>query len=222
MKNFKLSPSILDAKKFSLKKRLKFLASQGVEYIHFDVMDGKFVEKKTFDYKYLKKFSKFNFKKDVHLMIENPLEVVEKYAEYGADIITVHYESFANDEDVIKCLNLIKKCGVKAGLSIKPDTNYNILQRFFPYADLVLVMSVEPGKGGQAFIGKSYLKISRIRQMIVESHASCEIEVDGGINNLNIRKVVDSGATMVVVGSYLFKAEDFEENYFELCPGKNI
>lgn len=217
-----VSPSILNASKFKLKKQMKKLTEKGVEYFHFDVMDGKFVKNKTFNEKFLLKFKKMPIKKDVHLMIEHPELVAEKYIKNGADILTVHYEAFGNVEDCKKCLVLIRKLGAQAGLSIKPQTSFDVLKELIPYLDLILVMSVEPGEGGQPFIENTYLKISRIKQLIIQKHGLVKIEVDGGINDKNIGKVVKSGADMVVVGSFLFKAKNIQENYDLLWNGLNI
>ena len=218
-----ISPSILGAKWWELRRKLKILKALGATYIHFDVMNGTFVPEKSFNEKKIKQVSRFiKSVYDVHLMIDVDEDIIKKYAKSGADIITIHYEAFNNEEKLLSCLKEIRNNGCKAGISIKPITKLSVLEKFLPYIDLVLIMSVEPGKGGQKFMESTYSKIARAKQKIVESHYDIKIEVDGGINDTNAKKIIESGADILVVGSYLFKAKNIEENMAKLCSGLHI
>jgi ribulose-phosphate 3-epimerase len=218
-----IAPSILNAKWWKLRKQLKILESEGAKYLHFDVMDGEFVPNKSFDDRKLRHVSRYTkMVNDVHLMVVNPENVIGKYVLAGADIITIHYEAFNNVDYLIKCLKLIREKDCKAGISIKPKTDINVLVPLLPYVDQILIMSVEPGLGGQKFIENSYSRIARLRQKVVESHFDIKIEVDGGINDTNALKVIESGADIIVVGSYLFGAEDIRANMEKLCLGMDI
>lgn len=218
-----IAASILGVSNLFLVNKLRKLEKYGVKYLHFDVMDGKFVPNTSFDDKKLKKLAhKTKMVKDVHLMIENPSDYIKKYAAAGADIITVHYEAFDDEEHLINCLKLIRSLSCKAGVSIKPNTKADVLNKLFPYLDLVLVMSVEPGFGGQKFIDSSLIKIVKLRQKIVESRYDIKIEVDGGINSSNAVDIIGAGADIIVAGSAIFKNNELEENVKTLCNGLDI
>ena len=208
MRKIYLSPSILTCPKEKVAEQLKIVSSEA-DYLHFDVMDGIFVPKMTFDYEYLKYVSKFHsLLNDVHLMVVNPIDMVEQYAKNGADIITFHYEAYDNREDILKCIERIHDNGCKAGISIKPLTSEEDIFDILQYVDLVLVMSVEPGKGGQKFLDGSAEKIAKLRKYIDDNNLKTLIEVDGGINEETFKLVAKAGVDIVVAGSYIFDSID--------------
>ncbi len=180
-----------------------------IDYIHCDVMDGNFVKSTTFDYNTIKQIKKItNRPLDVHLMISQPQKVYKKYIRAGANILTVHYESFSSGEEVLKILKKIKRQNTFVGLSFKPTTNVDEILPFLCFIDVLLVMSVEPGKSGQEFIENTYDKIKQIQNFIREYKINCIIEVDGGVNDSNIHSLKSLGVGMVVVGNYLFSSKD--------------
>lgn len=199
----KLSPSILAADFSCLGEEIAKI--KNADYVHIDVMDGHFVPNITFGpgvVKCIRKTTDLVF--DVHLMIENAEKYVDAFLDAGADIITVHYES-TMDYQYIK--NAVKSKGKKLGISIKPKTDVSVLKDYINDVDMILVMSVEPGFGGQKFMEDSLDKISQIRKM----DNSIDIEVDGGIGLDNVKKVVDAGANVIVAGSSVFGADDIEK-----------
>lgn len=174
-------------------------------WIHFDVMDGNFVENKTFKYEVVREVNQYcNFFKDVHLMTYNPREFIQQYKEVGSDQITFHYES-VNEDEIIPLIEEIKSLGMKVGMSIKPSTEVDKIEKYLSLLDLVLVMSVEPGKGGQKFMDASLNKISWLANHKENNHYL--ISVDGGINNGTSKLVKEAGADIIVVGTYLTKEE---------------
>lgn len=218
--NLYIAPSILNADFNNIERDLSLLENLGVKYLHFDVMDGKFVPNTSFNEEVLIDIKKIsNLFMDVHLMIENPHLEYLKYINAGASMITFHYESYSNDEDVLKLIHKIKEKNIKVGISIKPNTDYNVLIPFLDMIDNILIMSVEPGFGGQKFIENSLNKISSLKKEIDKRGLKATIEVDGGINDSNLKKVYEAGASIVVVGSYLFKAKDISEAYNNLWIG---
>ena len=189
----------------------------GMKWIHFDVMDGHFVKNVSFGSLFLKRVCKdLDLIKDVHIMIENPLENVEKFAKVGADYLTFHYEACKNDAEVFEVIDKIHECGMKAGLSIKPNTAVAKVFPFLHSLDLVLIMSVEPGLGGQKFIDLSLTKISLLKSKIDEERVDVLISVDGGINDITGKECLTVGADVLVVGQYLFGHDDFQERYQRL------
>ena len=174
-------------------------------WIHFDVMDGNFVENKTFKYEVVREVNQYcDFFKDVHLMTYNPREFIQQYKEAGSDQITFHYES-VNEDEIIPLIEEIKSLGMKVGMSIKPSTEVDKIEKYLSLLDLVLVMSVEPGKGGQKFMDASLNKISWLANHKENNHYL--ISVDGGINNGTSKLVKEAGADIIVVGTYLTKEE---------------
>lgn len=202
-----VSPSILAADFNALDQEMKKVNDSSCEWVHLDVMDGKFVPNTTFDEKLVKELRPISNKVfDVHLMIEKPVEHVMKYYEAGADYVTFHFEACENIKEVLETL---KKQNLKVGLSIKPATSVTVLDEFLPYLDLILVMSVEPGKGGQKFMDSCLDKIDYLVKKRSESNYSYLVEVDGGINLDTAKLVKKVGCDVVVAGTYLFKNENF-------------
>ena len=206
----KVGVSFLSSK--DIVRDLKILNDTDVDYIHVDIMDGKFVPKKTMPFKEMRHISDFTDKRlDVHLMVEDPSKYIPLYAELNAEYITIHVEI---DEDIEKDLQLIKSFGIKAGLSIKPDTKVSELVPYLPYIDQVLVMSVEPGAGGQAFIPESEAKIKEVRALLKSYNIDAIINVDGGVKDTTINMCHD--ADMVVSGSYVVLSDNFQEKISSL------
>lgn len=202
----KIAPSILSADFARLKEQVQLVERAGAEYLHLDIMDGHFVPNITFGAPVvasLRGFSNMVF--DVHLMIENPDMYIESFIDAGADIITVHLEACRH---LHRTLQLIKAKGIKAGVALNPHTSPSGLEYVLPMLDLILVMSVNPGFGGQDFIKESIPKIIKIRQMIMDSGSEAEIQVDGGINVLTAPLVSSAGAKVLVAGSSVFGASD--------------
>ena len=217
MKDVIISPSVLGADFLHFEDEVKKIKEAGMSWIHFDVMDGHFVKNISFGNIFLKRISPdFDLIKDVHIMIENPLQMVEKYKETGADYLTFHYEACKDDAEVFEVIDKIHENGMKAGLSVKPNTPIEKVYPFLHSLDLVLIMSVEPGKGGQKFIDFSLNRISALRNKIDEERVPTLISVDGGINDQTGPECLKVGADILVVGQYLFGHEDFLERYQRL------
>jgi len=196
-----LSVSILNSK--DRKNMIKILNDTNISYIHIDTMDGKFVKETNFNTKEIKELSQVTNKKlDIHLMVLDPIEYIEKLKELNnIEYITVHLEI---DKDIKSILKQIRSYGIKSGISIKPNTDIKDLLPYLEYIDLILVMTVEPGYGGQPFISTSPNRINKIKELIKDYNI--KIEVDGGINDNTISKVKE--ADLVVVGSYITKSDD--------------
>lgn len=189
-----------------LERDTRMIDRSAAQWVHVDVMDGVFVPNISFGFPVMKPIRKATRKcLDVHLMIVEPEKYVERFVEAGADIVTFHYEATYNPKG---CIDTIHRAGAKAGVSIKPATSADVLRDLIPMLDLVLVMSVEPGFGGQSFIPESMEKIARLRAMIDEQGAATLIEVDGGISAANARAVYEAGADALVAGSAVFGVEN--------------
>lgn len=206
-KNVKIAPSMLSADFSKMGEELSRVENAGADIIHLDVMDGVFVPNITFGIKMVADLKKIATKPlDCHLMIVSPEKYVKKFAEAGADYVTVHYE--ACKENLANVLNLIKSCGVKCGLVINPDTPVEKIVNEIPLCDMVLVMSVFPGFGGQSFISDVLVKVSEIRDIIDKNHYNCLIEIDGGINPQTALAAKKAGCNVLVAGSSVFGAKD--------------
>lgn len=217
MKNMIVSPSILVCDYLHLESELEKIKSVGCPWIHLDVMDGHFVPNISFGNIFFEKlFKNLDFVKDVHLMVTDPMSFVKKFAKTGADYLTFHYEACKDDDEVDAIIDEIHKYKMKAGLSIKPSTPVEKVFPFLEKLDLVLIMSVEPGAGGQKFIPETLDKISALIDEIVEVRSKALISVDGGINDITGKDCLNIGADVLVAGNYLFSAENFKERYESL------
>lgn len=202
----KLCPSILSANFVRLEEEIKLLESQNIQYIHLDIMDGMFVPNISIGMPVIKSIRQItNMVLDTHFMIEKPERYIDDFINLGCDILNFHYEATDKHLEIIQ---KIKNAGKKAGMTIKPKTSYEKILPFINHLDLVLVMGVEPGFGGQKFIPESLDKIKAIRQYITENNLKCELEIDGGVKLDNVEQVLQAGADVIVVGSDIFEKED--------------
>lgn len=202
MRKIFISPSILTADFARLEQECKSLEKCGADWIHCDVMDGNFVPNLTFGMPIIKSIRKcVVLPLDVHLMIDRPEKYIAQFAEAGANLITIHAEA---TDKVAECLNLIRSCGKKAGISVKPNTPVEVLEQYRGLFDMILIMSVEPGFGGQSFIEESVNKIRCARELFPD----VLIEVDGGINKHTAKTVIDAGVDVIVAGSAILNVAD--------------
>ena len=207
MKNVQIAPSILSADFAKMGEEVRSMQACGADVIHYDVMDGVFVNNITFGLKMLEDIRPYtSLPIDAHLMIVQPEKYVERFAKAGADIITVHYE--ACKDNLKEVLELIKSTGVKCGAVINPDTPVEKIKDVIPLCDMVLVMSVFPGFGGQKFIPSALDKLREIRAIIEASGKDIDLEIDGGITAENVGLAKAAGANVIVAGSAIFKAAD--------------
>ena len=205
MKRHLIAPSVLAADFGNLQRDLEMINESDADWFHIDIMDGVFVPNISFGMPVVKEIKKHASKTlDVHLMIVNPDQYIEKFAELGADILTVHYEACTH---LHRTIQAIKAAGMKAGVALNPHTNIDTLKDTIKDIDLVCLMSVNPGFGGQSFIENTYNKVKDLKSLIVLNNSDCKIEIDGGVTSKNAEKLVHCGADVLVAGSYVFKSK---------------
>jgi ribulose-phosphate 3-epimerase len=201
-----IAPSILAADFSKLGLEIEMINKSDAQWIHIDIMDGMFVPNITFGPWIVRTLKKLTEKVlDTHLMVEKPDRFFEDFRNAGADILTVHYEACTH---LHRSIQKIKSLGMKAGVSVNPHTNIELLTDILPYVDLVLIMSVNPGFGGQKFIETTYRKIEKLKTMITEQNLNVQIEVDGGVSIENAEKLISSGTEVLVAGNAIFKSEN--------------
>lgn len=223
MKNILIAPSTDPCPIKDLGQYAKKLELAGADWLHCDIMDGKFVPKRTFDSIVFALLAKStNMPLDVHLMVADPTRYAKDFAKYGAHNITIHFESFSNKILLINALQQIRDLGVKVGISIKPGTPVTELDNILPYVDIVLVMSVEPGKSGQQFMKEALSKISHLSKKRAEFDYKFLIEVDGGVNTTNSSIIAVSGADVLVSGSAIYSSKSYKKVIDELKGHKSL
>lgn len=206
MKNTLIAPSVLAANFANLQRDIEMINNSEADWFHIDIMDGVFVPNISFGMPVLEAINKHAKKTiDVHLMIVDPDRYIKTFADLGANILSVHFEACTH---LHRTLQGIKAEGMKAGVAINPHTNIDLLEDIINDIDLVCVMSVNPGFGGQSFIENTYEKVTKLKALITRKNASTIIEIDGGVTNKNAKKLVEAGADVLVAGNYVFKAEN--------------
>ena len=206
MKNTLIAPSVLAADFGNLQRDIEMINNSEADWFHIDIMDGVFVPNISYGMPVLEAINRHAKKTiDVHLMIVDPDRYIKTFAELGANILSVHYEACTH---LHRTLQAIKAEGMKAGVAINPHTNIDLLEDVINDIDLVCIMSVNPGFGGQSFIENTYAKVKKLTALITKKGATTLIEVDGGVTNKNAKQLVDAGADVLVAGSYVFGAQD--------------
>ena len=217
-----VSTSVLNVKKDNYIRTFYNIETAKTDYFHIDVMDGKFVENDTSELmrEYAVALSHITtLGLDVHFMVENVEEYIDEYIDLEPRIITFHIEAVKNRERILNIINDLKENNIRVGLAINPSTNLDEIKEYLPLVHMVLVMTVVPGKGGQALIPETLEKIKELKKYISENNIDIDIEADGGINDKNVKEVVESGANIIVAGSYIVNAENPKEAIEKL---KNI
>lgn len=201
-----ISPSMLSCDFANIQHDTEMINSSNADWFHIDIMDGVFVPNISFGFPVLAAIKKYATKPmDVHLMINNPDLYVDEFKKYGADILTVHYESCIH---LHRTIQKIKEAGMKAGVALNPHTPVSVLEEILPELDMVLIMSVNPGFGGQKFINVTLEKVRKLKAMISEKNLTTLIEVDGGVNDKTGKELINAGADVLVAGSYVFNSEN--------------
>jgi len=214
MKRHLIAPSLLAADFSNLQRDIEMINESDADWFHIDIMDGVFVPNISFGMPVLRDIKKHAKKTlDVHLMIVNPDQYIETFSELGADILTVHLEACTHMHRTIQA---IKATGMKAGIALNPHSSVNQLKDVIKDIDLVCLMSVNPGFGGQSFIENTYNKVKELKELIQSTGSDCQIEIDGGVTNKNAKKLVQAGANILVAGSYIFKNSNPTETISKL------
>jgi ribulose-phosphate 3-epimerase len=214
MKKHLIAPSVLAADFGNLQRDIEMINESEADWFHIDIMDGVFVPNISFGMPVLRDIKKHAKKTlDVHLMIVNPDQYIETFASLGADILTVHYEACTHMHRTVQA---IKATGMKAGIALNPHSSINLLKDIIRDIDLVCLMSVNPGFGGQSFIENTFEKVKELKELIQSSESSCQIEIDGGVTNKNAKKLLEAGANVLVAGSYVFKSKNPAETISKL------
>ena len=214
MKKHLIAPSVLAADFSNLQRDIEMINESDADWFHIDIMDGVFVPNISFGMPVLRDIKKHAKKTlDVHLMIVNPDQYIETFASLGADILTVHYEACTHMHRTIQA---IKSTGMKAGIALNPHSSVNQLKDIIKDIDLVCLMSVNPGFGGQSFIENTFEKVKELKELIQSTGSDCQIEIDGGVTNKNAKKLVEVGANILVAGSYVFKSDNPTETISKL------
>jgi ribulose-phosphate 3-epimerase len=214
MNKIQIAPSILSCDFLKLGKEIKDVEKAGADLIHIDVMDGHFVPNITIGPMFVEAIKKISSRPlDVHLMVKNPSKFVHDFIAKGADIVTIHAEA---DKHLFRTLDVIKSSGAQAGVSLNPSTSLSFLDHVIHVVDLVLIMTVNPGFGGQAYIPSMEEKIKNARKMIEKTGREIALEADGGIKTYNVKKVVQAGANVIVMGTEIFHSKDYRAKIQEI------
>ncbi len=203
-----LAPSILSCDYMNMQRDFEYCKQCGVKWLHVDIMDGHFVPNISFGYSLVQSMRPVtDLVLDVHLMIDTPIKYAENFCKAGADYLTIHVES-DTPENIKKTLELIRSLGVKPGIVVKPKTSAETIAEYLPMVDMVLVMTVEPGFGGQKFMADMMPKVRKLRQMLDAVNPTCHLEVDGGVDLVTCKDCKENGADVLVAGSAYFKADN--------------